>query len=299
MLNTAVQRGHAAMLLFSLLVAGSFSFGARIANLIDPVALMTLRFIIAGCVVGSIAFALGKMKRVHFQAPWRYLIAGGIFSLYFVFMFEGLKTASAISTAAIFTLTPILSAFFGYILLRQITTRWMALALTVGACGALWVVFEGSLDALLRFDVGRGEIIYFIGCIAHGIYPPLARMLNRGEPGATFTFGMIIGGLILLLIFSGRDLVAIEYASFPKFFWFTLLYLSLAASSITFFLLQYSSMTLPSANVMAYTYLTPTWVIGIEILMTGNVPSLTIWFGIGATIVALLMLLRRENGPEI
>ena len=33
-------RGHLAMLAFSLLIAGSFSFGTRVANLMDPAALM-------------------------------------------------------------------------------------------------------------------------------------------------------------------------------------------------------------------------------------------------------------------
>ena len=40
-------RGHAAMLAFSVLIAGSFSLGARVANLIDPVAITALRFVLA------------------------------------------------------------------------------------------------------------------------------------------------------------------------------------------------------------------------------------------------------------
>ncbi|HCE70317.1 MAG TPA: EamA family transporter, partial [Ruegeria sp.] len=51
----------------------------------------------------------------------------------FVLMFEGLKTAPPVSAAAVFTLTPVLSAVAGWLLLRQVTTPRMALALAVGA----------------------------------------------------------------------------------------------------------------------------------------------------------------------
>ena len=108
-------------------------------------------------------------------------------------MFEGLKTAPAVSAAAVFTLTPILTAVFGYLLLRQITTVWMAAALAIGAAGALWVIFRADLQALRVFAIGRGEAIYFVGVIAHAIYTPMVRKLNRGERPLEFAFGTTDG----------------------------------------------------------------------------------------------------------
>ena len=60
---------------------------------------------------------------------------GGLFAIYFILMFEGLKTAPPVAAAAVFTLTPVMSAGFGWLLLRQVTTGWIALALSVGAGG--------------------------------------------------------------------------------------------------------------------------------------------------------------------
>ena len=68
---------------------------------------------------------------------------GGLFAFYFVLMFEGLKTAPPVSAAAVFTLTPVMAGGFGWLLLRQIMTPRMALALAIGALGALWVIFRG------------------------------------------------------------------------------------------------------------------------------------------------------------
>jgi drug/metabolite transporter (DMT)-like permease len=64
-----------------------------------------------------------------------------------------------------------MAAGFGWLFLRQRLTGRMALALAVGAAGALWVIFRGDLAALLRLEVGQGEEIYFWGCAAHALMP--------------------------------------------------------------------------------------------------------------------------------
>ncbi len=163
---TPSARGHLAMLLFSALVAGSFSLGALAANEIAPAALNAVRFLIAGVVIGAVAWATTGIPREAVKAPWRYLVLGGLFAAYFVLMFEGLKTAVPVSAAAVFTLTPIMSAGFGYLLLRQITTPRMALGLSIGAVGALWVIFRADWQI---FRSGRGPV--FLGlCLACDLY---------------------------------------------------------------------------------------------------------------------------------
>jgi len=288
-------RGHLAMLGFSALVAGSFSLGAIVANDIAPQAITAARFVLATIVMGMVAFLQGGVKREHLQAPWRYFVLGGLFTLYFVLMFEGLKTANPVSAAAVFTLMPLMSAVFGWWLLRQVTTPRMALALGIAACGALWVIFRGDLAALRAFDIGRGEMIYFVGCIAHALYTPMVRKLNRGEGAAVFTFGMLVAGSIILGIVGFGDILATDWASLPGMVWITIGYLTLFSTASSFFLLQYASLRLPSAKVMAYSYLTPAWVMLWEIGFGSLLPPTPVLFGIGATILALLMLLRKER----
>ncbi|WP_152612886.1 DMT family transporter [Tateyamaria sp. ANG-S1] len=292
---TPALRGHAAMLLFSALVAGSFSLGAMAANEIAPAALNAARFWIAALVIGVAVVARGGVPGQALRAPWRYAVLGGLFAIYFVLMFEGLKTAAPVSAAAVFTLTPVMSGVFGYILLRQITTPRMAFALSVGAAGALWVIFRADLSAFLAFEVGRGEVIYFFGCVSHAIYTPMVRKLNRGEPAVVFTFGMLVAGALLLTLWGWRDLVATPWAALPGIVWVTLIYVALFASAATFVLLQFATLRLPSAKVMAYTYLTPSWVILWEVALGNGVPSGIVWVGVGLTVIALSLLLRDEE----
>ena len=287
-------RGHFAMLGFSALVAGSFSLGAIVANDIAPQAITTARFVLATIVMGMVAALQGDIKRDYLQAPWRYFLLGGLFTLYFVLMFEGLKTANPVSAAAVFTLMPLMSAVFGWWLLRQVTTPRMALALGIAACGALWVIFRGDLAAMKAFDIGRGEVIYFVGCIAHALYTPMVRKLNRGEGAAVFTFGMLIAGSIILGVVGFGEIRATDWTALPRMVWITIGYLTLFSTASSFFLLQYATLRLPSAKVMAYSYLTPAWVMMWEIGFGSMLPPTPVLFGIGATVIALLMLLRKE-----
>ena len=287
-------RGHLAMLLFSALVAGSYSLGALSANLVAPTAFTAARFLIAAAIIGAAVVATGSGSRAAFAAPWRYLILGALFASYFVLMFVALKTAAPVSTAAVFTLTPVMSAVFGWLLLRQVTTGRMALALCIGAVGALWVIFRADWGAFLRFAIGRGEAVFFVGCIAHALYTPLVRKLNRGESPLVFSFGMMLAGLMVLVFWSWGDIRATDWASLPGIVWITLAYTAIFASAATFVLLQYATLRLPSAKVMAYTYLTPSWVILWEIALGHGAPRGLVLGGVVMTMLALLLLLKDE-----
>ncbi|WP_193748871.1 DMT family transporter [Leisingera sp. ANG-Vp] len=291
-------RGHLAMLAFSALVAGSFSLGVMVANEIAPAALNAARFLIAGGVIGAAVLATRGFRREDYRAPWRFAVLGGLFAGYFVLMFYGLQTAAPVSAAAVFTLVPVMSAAFGWLLLRQITSGWMALALAIGAAGAVWVIVRGDFGTLLAFEIGKGEIIYFWGCVLHAIYTPMVRKLNRGEPALPFTFGMLVAGAAVLLVFGWSDITATDWSGLPFIVWIGLFYLAVCASSATFVLLQYATLRLPSAKVMAYTYLTPSWVILWEIALGRGAPPGMVLIGVAMSVVALAMLLEGDAKPQ-
>lgn len=295
---TEAQKGHLAMLTFSALVAGSFSLGSMAAPFVDPAALTVLRFGLSGALVGAAALATTGIRRSAFQAPWRYLVLGALLAAYFVLMFEGLKTAHPVPAAAVFTLTPLMAAGFGWLVLRQITTPRMALALALGAVGALWVIFRADLAAALRFDIGRGEAVYFIGCVSHALYAPMVRKLNRGEPAVVFSFGVMAAGFVLLALWGGGAALRTDWAAMPRIVWICLIYVSVAASALTFVLLQFATLRLPSAKVMAYTYLVPAWVTLWELALGRPAPPVMVLGGVILTLLALALLLKDEGARQ-
>ncbi|MCP3969754.1 MAG: DMT family transporter [Rhodobacteraceae bacterium] len=287
--------GHLAMLTFSALIAGSFSLGGMIANEIGPTALNAVRYLLASALMGALVLATGGVPGPALRAPWRYFLLGGLFAVYFVLMFEGLKTAPPVSTAAVFTLTPVMAAGFGWLLMRQVTTMRMGLALAVGAVGALWVVFRADLAAAIALDLGRGEAIYFVGCAFHALFTPMLRFLNRGEGSLVYSFLFMSAGCLLLTLWGWSELLATDWAALRPLVWWTIGYLAVFASAASFFLLQYAARSLPAAKVMAYSYLTPAWVICWEIALGHAVPTVLVLGGVGLTLVALAMMLKDET----
>ena len=291
-------RGHLAMLCFSLLIAGSFSLGGRIANDIDPIALTAARFAAAASLLFVVTFfGSGSGLRLSISS-WRHIIAGMLIATFFIMMFEGLKTAPAVSMSAVLTLTPAMSAVFGWILLRQVATNRMKIALLIGGIGAVWVIFRADLASMLEFRLGRGETIFLFGCAAYAFYTPFVRKYHQGEPAAVFALNMTAFGTILLVAFGWQEIAATDWTSLPTSVWVALAYLTVFATVVSFGLLNYASLRLPSAKVMAYTYLTPSWVIVWERLLGNGLPSSLVLIGVASTVMALLILLRSEANVE-
>ena len=287
-----VFQSHIAMLVFSILIAGSFSLGSMVANDISPIALTAVRFVLAAFIVGSIALFSGSIARKELTASWRYFVLGSTFSLYFILMFEGLKTASPVSAVAVFTLIPAMSCWLGFVILGQMVSGRTLLAVVIGATGSLWVVFRADFLALTMSSVGRGELIYFVGCVAHAFMPILFRGLNRGETPVMVTFGLLVSGALILCLFGAGEIIQTDWQGLPSLVWITIFYVAVFATAVTSVCLQFASMHLPAANVMAYTYLTPTWVLLWEIFLGHDVPPFWIWGGVLLTAVSVIVLLR-------
>lgn len=280
--------GHAAMLLFAATISMSFTLGDLAAPHIKPAALTALRFIIAAVVIGVVAASQLKLKHIH--SPWRYLAVGGLLAGYFVLMFEALELTDPVSTSAIFTLTPIMSAVFGYWLLRQVTTPVIGLSLLLAGSGAIWVIFRGDVSAMLGLRLGPGEQIFLLGCAIHALYAPVGRLFNRGEPILVYSFCSICGGLILTLVYGFGEIVRTDWGSLPAVAWVAALYLGICATAGTVFLVQFATLRLTSAKLMAYGYLVPVFVILWEGLLGHGWVALKVVPGVVVILLALVVV---------
>lgn len=284
-------KGHAAMLLFATLISGSFTLGHLTAPHIDPGALTALRFLLASVVMVTVILAGPRAeRRLSVQAPWRFLLLGILLGAYFVLMFEALRLTDPISLGAVFTMTPLMTAVFAWLMLRQRISPIVGLSLITAASGAIWVIFRADLDALLAFDVGRGELLFLIGCAAHAVYIPLITVLNRGESSKLFTLWTVLGGLVVVGTYSMPAILKTDWTALPTVVWITAAYISVFASAVTFFLMRYGALRLPAAKVMAYGYLIPCIVILLEGVAGHGWVEPPVLVGVAATVAALVML---------
>lgn len=284
--------GHLAMILFTALVSGSYSFGALAAPHIGPGAVNTMRFAFG---IGVMAAVVALISRggpfPKPRAPWRYLLLGGLMAVFFITMFVALGLTDPVSTGAVFTLMPLLSAVFGYFLLGQMPRPLVIASLLFAGMGSVWVIFGGDVDAILSFDLGRGEMIFFFGVVCHALYSPMVRKLNDGrEPLAAFTLYTMMGTGLCIALYGAREVLQTDWLALPAVVWLAIGYLAIFTSAGTTFLVQYGAMRLPAAKVMAYTYLSPCFIIVYEGLLGHGWPTATVAAGVLVIVLGLIVL---------
>jgi drug/metabolite transporter (DMT)-like permease len=283
------------MLLYALIIAGSISLGALAAPHLPPAVLNALRFLAATVLMGS-ALALSGGWRGPPAAPWRFLVLGALMGTYFVSMFVALRITDPVSTGAVFTLIPLLAAAFGWFILKQRTPLAVWLGLLVAALGALWVIFRADLTRALAFDIGEGEVIFFGGCVCQALYAPLVRLLNRGETVFEFTVWTLAGCTVFTAAFALPDLGQVDWSGIDTTVWLVVTYLTVLATGVSFFLLQYGSLHLPASKVFPYGYLTPTFVIVFEAMLGKGWAPAGVAVGAVVTVLGLVLLLSTRDG---
>ncbi|HEV7248900.1 MAG TPA: DMT family transporter [Shinella sp.] len=283
-------KGHLAMLLFAVLIAGSFSFGGLAARYMEAEPLTLWRYMLTIVVMAALAFGVFKMPAVWPKEVWRFVLLGGLIAIYMLTMFTALEFTSPIATGAVFTLMPLLSAGFALPVLGQKTRPGVLAGLLIAAAGAIWVIFRGNIDAILAFDIGTGEMIFFAGVICHALYVPLIRRFDRGEPAVAFGFWVTVGAALWLVPPGIRGLLETDFSALPFAVYAAVTYLAVVTTAVTFLLLQYASMRLPASKVLGYGYLTPSFIILLEGLLGHGWASLPVAAGALVTACGLALM---------
>ena len=286
---------HLLMLIFSILISGSFIFGSLIANKINPSAISMVRFFIAFLTLALIikAFDLRKSD-LKIWMVWKYFILGCLIATYFVLMFEGLKTSPSTSLSAVLTLTPLIAAILEFVFFKKKISKFDLVAFFIGALGAMWIIFEADKSKFFTFDIGYGEAIFLIGCICQVTYTMLLVKLNSGESTIEQTSVIMLFSGIILIFFDFKVIFHTEWLELEPLVWITIGYLSIFATAAAFFIIQYSRKFLPSSYLMAYYYLVPMWVLIFEIIFFQSVFAPKIWIGFLAIICAFSIILYKD-----
>lgn len=281
---------HLSMVLFAALIAGSFTLGALTVPYLHAVPLNALRFVLAAAVMGVAAFGVARQPFTMAKAPWRFGIMGFLTAVYFVTMFLALTMTKPVATSAVYTLVPMMTAVTAYFLVGQRSGLAVLLSLALAGAGAVWVIFRGEIAALLAFDIGPGELIYLVGCVCYAIYAPLLRRFSRGEPAATQSFWTLLATAIWLVAYGLPEILATDWAAQPPLVWGVIVYLAVGPTALCFFMIQYASLHLPAAKVIAYGYLVPAFVIVFEGLAGHGWASLPVAAGALVTVLGLAVL---------
>ena len=151
-------KGHLAMLLFAVLIAGSFSFGGLAARYMEAEPLTLWRYMMTIAVMAALAFGAFRVPTVWPKQAWRFLFLGALIAIYMLTMFMALEFTSPISTGAVFTLMPLMSAGFALPVLGQKTRPGVLAGLVIAAAGAVYAQSGGATTS--TNPIARGEEVF-------------------------------------------------------------------------------------------------------------------------------------------
>lgn len=279
------------MLAFSFLISSSFTVGEAITGTLDPKALTFLRFVLAAFILFLISRFSGSRFPVPTLRHWPiFFWLGFLVMAYFVLMFEALRLTSSLNTSAIFTLGPVVTWFLSRLFLGQRLTAVQALALITAGFGALWVLLDGDIGSLGGFRPGWGEVLFFTGTVFYAAYSPSIRLFGGSIPLPILTYWTFWAAAVLLLMIGFSEISAAPWLSVPWWTYLGILHLAVFTTLCSFYLIQYASRLLPSARVMAYTYLIPAFVVLQNLVVKGEVPAASVLFGVLIIAVAMIIL---------
>ena len=291
-------RWHGQVALAMVLISISYPLGEAIARALDPALLMLVRFGLATLVLAPMVALRHGLAWPGFRAFGAYGLISASLAGFFWCMFEGLRTTSALNTAAISTTIPGFTALVGAVVVGERLGRHRVIALGLGMVGALWVVFRGEPQRLLAFELNRGDLIVFAGCVAMGFYSPFVKRFHRGEPVVIMTFWVMGTATLWFLLIGNTKLWSAPWAAASLGVYGGLVYLALIGTIVVFFLMQSSTLKLGPTRVQSYSYLIPSFVLVIDWAVGKGWPSAMTLPGIGIVLIASLVIQRGVIGER-
>tara|TARA_B100000161_G_C33525627_1_gene403373 strand:+ start:53 stop:943 length:891 start_codon:yes stop_codon:yes gene_type:complete len=292
-MNSTKVLSHFAMLGFSVFVGGSFVVSAILTNQISPDFLTLLRFALSAALLTCYLVYL-KQKLRFLVLYWKsFTVLAACYVFFFILLFYSLRFTSPTSAATIFTLLPFIALGLSSIFAKHFPPLKTFFVLTVGACGAIFVIMKGDFRNLLNLNFNFGDLLILLGTIFHALYIVLLPKFKIKADSLEITVGVTFYGAILLFFISLQNLELAVVLNFSVKHWLSFIYLVIFASIGTFSLLAFASRNISSTKVSSYTYLIPVWAALIETWFTSGTVPIYIWLGIIPIIVCNVLLLKK------
>ncbi|WP_432696681.1 DMT family transporter [Marinobacterium sp. YM272] len=291
---------HLMMLLWAVLVGGSFPLAATLDEALSPLWLTAVRFLIAAALMYPWVVKQPGWWPKNTRARLGYTLLGVFLAAFFGSQFIALNLTSALSVAALFVTLPAIAWLLARLVGIERSGAGRLLVLLIGAAGALGLNLQGRAGSLGSF--GAGEWLFLAGCACSAAYSVSSRVLVLRDwlPAnpllATF-WSLLIGALLM------TGLAQFESGDGSQFWQLLSLgdmavlgLLALFASFMTFWILQSAMQVLMPSSVAAYSYLTPLVSLGLALYAGSAHLNPVTWGSLGLLLITLCWLIGSERG---
>ena len=260
---------------------------------ISPVALVCARAALGAILLIGVLMAKGEPLLLPRDSLGPLALMGFVgVAFHQLLQAYALTLTSAVNTGWLIGITPIWSALFAAIALRERLPAGRVAGLLIGFLGAGLVVTRGRISGALALPSTRGDFLILLSTLNWALYTVLGHpTIRRLGPTRATAGSMLAGALWLAPIFlvfgAWRD-----FGDLSATGWIAVLFLGLLCSGIGYLFWYGALARVDASRVAAFLYLEPLVTLAAAALLLGETISLATIAG-GALLVAGVILVQR------
>lgn len=223
---------------------------------IDAYGFILLR-VLAAAILLTLVNPFFSKEKVNFKKNFKDLFICSVFGVAanMLMFFKGLSITHEINGAVLMLFSPVFVFVFGLIYKSEKFYWWNILGITISAIGAL--LFLGGRNFKFDDAVLFGDILIVLNAISYAFYLVYVRKLLRIHHPITITRYTFYIGFFLVLPFGWREALNADYSSMQSIHWFTLFFVLVFTTFLTYVLNALAIKRGGASIVGAYIYLQP------------------------------------------
>ncbi|MBC3916331.1 DMT family transporter [Undibacterium sp. CY18W] len=215
-----------------LLWSGNAIVGRMIHEMLPPITLNFIRWVLAFLILLPMAFRIYRRDSTLWRNWQRYAVLGllGV-GLYNALQYLALQSSSPINVTLVAASMPVWMLIVGSLFFQAKVTRWQLAGAAISIAGVLLVLSRGELAQLLALRLVPGDLFMIIATIAWSLY---SWLLTRGDDGelrnhwADFLLAQVSFGVLWSAAFSAAEWTLMK----PTIHWNPMLFAALAFVAI-------------------------------------------------------------------
>ena len=215
-----------------LLWAGNAIVGRLVHEMVPPITLNLIRWVLAFLILLPLAYRIFKPDSVLWRNWRRYALLGllGV-GLYNALQYLALQSSTPINVTLVAASMPVWMLIVGRLFFQARVSRWQLLGALLSIAGVLIVLARGELKQLLALRLVPGDMFMIVATITWSLY---SWLLTRGDDSglrqhwAEFLLAQVSFGVLWSAAFSGMEWAL----SKPAIHWNPGLFMALAFVAI-------------------------------------------------------------------
>ncbi|WP_066222454.1 DMT family transporter [Formosa haliotis] len=170
--------------------------------------------------------------------------------------FKGLEYTTPIHASVIMTITPIMVLILSSMYLKEKISKTNVLGVFIGLAGAIILSVYGK-STNPGDNILLGNLLIIINAVSFSIYLIIIKKLTEKYHPFTFLKWLFLFGLILTTPFGYKEVLAVEWHTFPNYIWFAFSFVIVFATYGTYVLNPLALTQLRASTVSTFVYIQP------------------------------------------